>query len=635
MQLATLLTLSMIVAPAATAVQDYSQHQRLDALKSLSIEELASLDVTTAGRRLQSIADVAAAVSVITGEDLRRSAATTLVESLRLADGLHVARFDGRTWGVSARGFNISTSNKMLTMMDGRSLWTPLFSGVLWDEHDALIADVERIEVVRGPGGTLWGANAINGVINIVTRPATDTLGTYGYVAAGTEDRLMAAVRHGRAMGASGAWRAFAKVSVADGQQFANGEDARDDQQRILVGGRADWTRGDNAFVMQSDAYAGRISLFERDDTGIHGAYLRSAWTRALSEASSLQIQGVIDYSSRLMPLQFEEHRSSAQIDLQHRFVSGRHDLMSGGNVDFTRDETVGSQVLRFDPADRTLALASLFVQDEIALVEGKFWVTPGLRLLKNSFTGIESHPGIRARWKPTPWQTVWAAASRAVRLPSRFDRDLRITGANESRLLAGSDDFVAETVIAIEGGYRAQLTPRLSFDASIFSNAYDDLRSLAPGGAVAAVVIRNDLTGRSKGVELGVTAQAASWLRAHASYTRLSTSTTVDAGAMDLGGGTSEFNDPDHQATLRVYTNLPRGFELDGFLRYVSELPHPHVPAYGELDARFGWVWAGGHELALVGRNLLHDQHPEFSGPGPRRYEFQRSVLLRSTWRF
>jgi iron complex outermembrane receptor protein len=221
------------------------------------------------------------------------------------------------------------------------------------------------------------------------------------------------------------------------------------------------------------------------------------------------------------------------------------------------------------------------------------------------------------------------------VRLPSRFDRDLRITGTSGNLLLAGSDDFVAEAVIAVEGGYRAQLTPKVSFDASIFSNDYDELRSLAPGGAVAGAVIRNELTGRSKGFELGVTAQAAPWLRAHASYTRLSTSTAVDAGAIDLGAGISEFNDPDHQATFRLYTDLPRGFELDGFLRYVSELPHPRVPAYGELDARLGWVSSGGHEFALVGRNLLHDQHPEFSAPGPRRYEFQRSVLLRSTWRF
>ena len=625
----------MTVATSGGAVQEFTQHQRLDALKSLSIEELASLDVTTAGRRLQSIADVAAAVSVVTSEDIRRNGATSLVESLRMADGLQVARFDGRTWAVSARGFNISTSNKMLTMMDGRSLWTPLFSGVLWDEHDALMGDVERIEVVRGPGGTLWGANAMNGVINIVTRPAIETLGTYGYVSAGTEDRLVAAVRHGRAFGTSGAWRAYTKVSLADGQRFANDEDAQDDQQRVLVGGRADWTRGNNAFVVQSDAYAGRIGLIDRDDTEIHGAYLRGAWTRAFSGDSSLQVQGVVDYSSRMMPQQFEEHRKSAQLDLQHRFVAGRHDFMSGGNVDFTRDDTTPIAGLFFDPADRTLALASVFVQDEIALVEGKLWVTPGLRLLKNSFTGIESHPGIRARWKPTGGQTLWAAASRAVRLPSRFDRDLRITDASGSLIITGTGDFAAETVIAVEAGYRAQVTPRLSFDVSVFSNDYDRLRSIALGGAGAPVLIRNDLNGRSKGLEFGATLQPAPWLRAHGSYTRLATSTMSDPGTVDLAGGTSEFNDPDHQAALRIYADLPRGFEFDTFSRYVSGLPHPRVPAYGELDARFGWVSARSHEFAIVGRNLLHDQHPEFGGPGFRRYEFERTVLLRSTWRF
>ncbi|MBA3948858.1 MAG: TonB-dependent receptor [Acidobacteria bacterium] len=613
----------------------YAQRQRVDALKSLSLEELASLDVTTAGRRLQSIADVAAAVSVITAEDLRRSATTSLPEALRLADGLQVARSDGRTWAVTARGFNLRTSNKMLTMMDGRSLWTPLFSGVFWDEHDYLIGDIERIEVVRGPGGTLWGANAINGVVNIVTRPATETLGTYGIVTTGTEDRLVAGVRHGRSFGDSGAWRAFAKVSFLDGNVFANGQDGDDSQRRVLVGYRVDWTRGDNAFVLQSDAYAGRIGLFDRDDTKIHGAYARGAWTRAFSATSSLQVQAVADYTSRMVPLQFEEQREKLQLDAHQRITRGRHELMVGGNVDVTRDETTPSPVLRFEPADRTLTLFSVFVQDEIALARDRLWVTPGLRLLKNSYTGVESHPGLRARWKPTAAQTVWGAASRAVRLPSRLDRDLQFTDGNAFVVVAGSDEFTAETVVALEAGYRTQITPRLSIDVAAFRNRYDHLRSQAPGGARALAVLSNDLNGRSKGIEVGLTAQAAPWLRAHASYTRLATSTTIDAGRIDLGGGVAELNDPDHQAALRLYGNLPRRFELDGFLRYVSALPHPVVPAYAELDARFGWVSPGGHEFAIIGRNLLHDAHPEFGPPTPLRYEFERAVILRSTWRF
>lgn len=636
MRFTVILLLSSCFAQAvfAAPVQDfYAQSQRVDALKSLSLEELASLDVTTAGRRLQSIADVAAAVSVITAEDIRRSAVTRLPEVLRLADGLQVARVDGRTYAISARGFNISTSNKMLTMMDGRSLWTPLFSGVFWDEHDALMADIERVEVVRGPGGTLWGANAINGVVNIVTRPATDTIGTYASLTAGTEEHAVASVRHGRALGSNGAWRAYAKFSLLDANRFADGDDAQDPQRRALVGGRADWSRGRDRFVVQSDAYAGRIGLIDRDDTEIHGGYLRAAWTRTLSTSSSLQLQAVGDYSSRMVPMQFSERRAGSQFDLQYQFRAGRHDLMTGGSVETTRDETTGLSTLFFEPADRTLALFSVFVQDEIELSEGRFWLTPGIRLLKNTYTGIESQPGVRARWKPTQGQTVWGAVSSAVRLPSRLDTDFRFTAGSPNVVLAGSADFAAESVVAFEAGYRVQPHARLSFDISAFTNRYDDLRSQSL--EAGTIVLRNDLNGRSTGLEVALAAQAASWLRARGSYTRLATSTTIDDGEVDLGGGTAEFNDPAHQVSLRLYGNLPRGFEIDGFLRYVSELPHPVVPAYTELDARFGWVSSQGHELAIVGRNLLHDAHPEFGNPGPRRYEFERAVHLRTTWRF
>ncbi len=625
----------MLQSPVQLAAQPSQPGQRVNALKSLSLEELASLDVTTAGRRLERASDVAAAVSVVSAEDMRRSGVTSLPELLRLADGLQVARLDGRTWGVSARGFNLSTSNKMLVMMDGRSLWTPLFSGVLWDEHDMLFADVDRIEVVRGPGGTLWGANAINGIVNIVSAPATDTIGTYASVSAGSEDRLVASLRHGRAMGTAGAWRAFAKVSLLDGQRFANGDDAQDDQRRVLVGGRMDWKSGRDNFELQSDGYFGKLGLFDRDDIDLHGAYVRGAWTRAMTDTSEISVQAVGDYSSRFVPLQFEEKRASAEIDANYRLRRGRHDILMGGDVEITRDRTEPSAVLSFTPDDRTLSLYSLYVQDELQLVSGRVWITPGIRFLKNSYTGIETLPALRVRFRPAASQTLWAAASRAVRLPSRIDRDLRFRGDSPFTLVAGSDDFDSERVISIEGGYRVQASRRVSFDASVFSSDYNSLRSQAPGGAVALAVLSNDLNGKAKGLELSLKVQALSWMRVHGSYTRLSTSTSVDAGRVDLGGGMTEFNDPQHQYGARVYTDLPRGFEADAFYRHVSTLPHPAVPSYSELDARFGWMSSAGHELAIIGRNLLHERHPEFGPAGIRRYEFERAVGLRSTWRF
>jgi iron complex outermembrane receptor protein len=456
-------------------------------------------------------------------------------------------------------------------------------------------------------------------------------------VTAGTEERLVAAVRHGRAIGANGAWRAYAKVSLFDENRFADGSGSDDEQRRLLVGGRADWKSGANAFVLQSDAYTARMGLFDRTDTPIHGAYVRGAWTRTISPRADLQVQATFDYASRHVPQQFEELRLSGAIDVQHRFVLGRHDLMTGGNIEVTSDDTTPSAVLFFVPEDRTLSLYSAFVQDEIAIAPGRFWVTPGVRLLKNSFTGVEAHPALRARWKPAAGHTVWAAASRTVRLPSRFDRDIRLSVVPGQVLIAGSDAFEAETVIALEAGVRTSLTPRLSLDVAAFTNRYDDLRSVRPGrpGENALAIVSNDLDGRGKGVEVALQAQVAPGLRLYAGYTRLATSATVDAGAIDLGEGVLEFNDPDHQFDARMYTDLPGGFELDGFLRYVSALPHPEVPAYAELDARVGWVSKAGHEFAVIGRNLLQARHPEFGQAGPRRYEFERAVLLRSTWRF
>jgi iron complex outermembrane recepter protein len=627
--------ISALVALALALPAPGEQPQRIDALKSLSIEELVAVEVTTVGRRVERIADVPAAISVVTAEDIRRYASVSLPDALRLADGLHVARVDGRTWAISARGFNISTSNKMLVMMDGRSLWTPLFSGVLWDEHETILADVERIEVVRGPGGTLWGANAINGVINIVSRPAADTLGTYASLTAGTEERLVASVRHGARAGQNGAWRAYAKFSLFDANRLASGEDAGDDQRKGLIGARADWQAGANAFVLQADAYKAALGSFDRDDTGIHGGYVRGRWTRAFSATSDLQVQATGQYSYRHVPVLFEERRRATEIDLQHRFVKGRHTVVSGAGAQITHDRTAPSPVLYFEPADRTLGLFSVFVQDEIALVSNRLWIVPGVKLLRNSYTDVETHPALRLRAVPGRGQSVWAAASHAVRLPSRFDRELRLTGGTGQVLVAGSDDFVSEAVTALEAGYRAQLSRRTSFDATIFTQRYDSLRSQRPGGPVGVSTLANDLNGRSSGLALRANARVTRWLRAQASYVRLATSTTIDEGRIDLGNGIAEFNDPDHQTALRLYANLPRGFELDTFVRYVSMLPHPRVPAYGELDARFGWVSPGGHEIAVVGRNLLHAQHPEFGAPGPRRHEFQRSIRLRTTWRF
>jgi iron complex outermembrane recepter protein len=610
------------------------------ALKRLALEDLMDVDVTSVSRRSEPVSEAAAAVDVITGDEIRRSGITSIAEVLRLATGLSVARVDGTTWALSARGFTGTAANKLLVLMDGRSVYTPLFSGVFWDIQDTLLADVERIEVIRGPGATLWGANAVNGVINIITRPASRTQGGRIEVATGNEERGLASIRYGDQLGRSAHYRAYTKLNYQDAQRSESGASAGDPLRRIQLGGRIDWRVSSKTQVaVIGDANAGGMGRVDRPTTDVRDGNILARVRHELSPGAELQVQAYYDRTFRSIPGLFEEDRGTWDLDVQYRArARGRHMLLAGGGYRLSRDRTgvppppdgsrpTGSIV--FVPASRQSPLLAAFVQDDVTLVPRTLTLTVGARAEHNDFSGFEFQPTIRARWIPRPRTVVWSAVSRAVRTPTRLDVDVRSL-LPDGRVVAvgGGNSFEAESVVAYEFGYRVQPIASVSVDVAAYHNEYDRLRSQEPG---PPITLANGLRGRTNGLETQVTLWPTSWMRWQGSWTLFDKHLERRPGSADPTAGAAEGDDPRHQLGIRAAVNLPHRTELEAFLRRVGELPSPTVPAYTELDLRTSWALTDDLELALVGRNLLHASHPEFGAPGPRRVDLERSLYIRA----
>ena len=625
------------ISPALAQTRPAPESSIAQDLKRLSIEDLSQLNVTSVSKRVERLSQTAAAISVIRQDDIRRTGVTTLAEAMRLADAVDVARSDGRTWNITARGFNIVTANKLLVLMDGRTLYSPLFSGTFWDVQDTVMADVDRIEVIRGPGGTIWGANAVNGVINVLTRDSSETRGTSLLIASGSENELITTGRYGARMGNAGNYRVYGKFRKQGANLFADGTSADDAMHLGQMGVRMD-AEPERAmrWSIQGNAYAGSEGMFDRDDTDVHGGFVQAQVARRTSTTSELRVRADYDYTYRRVPLQFEEGRHTADVEIQQQTAVGRrHRVVLGGQFGASTARAIGSGGFFFDPERRTTTVASGFLQDEIEAGTGLF-LTLGSKFEANNYTGLEIQPTARIRWSPDDRQTLWGAVSRAVRLPTRFDTDLRVLSPGGALVLSGNEDFESESVIAYEGGYRIQPHARLALDAAVFANRYDNLRSQEfPSSLGPVILLGNTVNAVTTGVETAFTAQILDAWRMHGSYSYLHKDVTLDDGSRDRTGGTSEGNDPPFLFTLRSYVDLPYGLELDAFFRHVDERPEPVVPAYSSLDLRLGWL-AGDHlDVSLVGQNLLEPRHAEFGAPGPRRYEFSRGFYVRTIWRF
>jgi iron complex outermembrane receptor protein len=627
-----LFALVIIALLASGAFAQAPRSGQLDELKQLSIEELADTDVTTASRRIERLADVAAAVTVISSEDLRRMGVQTLAQALRLAGHLHVSQISGPQYAISARGFEISTANKMLVLIDGRTLYSPVFAGVFWETQDMSLLDIDRIEVIRGPGGSIWGANAINGVINVISKRATETKGTLVNVAVGSSVLGPYTVRHGGRIGNAGAYRVYAKTRFEDSHQLLSGADAFDDFDFGQAGFRIDSDSSHrNQLTLQGDMYTGTTGLSSTAETNLAGGNLLGRWTAANANHAT-SIQAYFDRTYRRVPNQYRGTLITIDIDAQHHWTYARNNIVFGaGYRHYDGDDLGDGPGFFFEPRQRQSHRLNVFAQDEITIARGLF-LTVGSKFERNEFTGFEIQPTVRGRWSGTH-QSVWGAVSRAVRVPTRFDTDLRFRIPNtQTLLLTGSEDFKSEAVVAYEAGYRRQFRERLSIDLAAYVNRYDDLRSqeFTP----PPITLANRMNALARGLETTASLQVMPRWQLHASHAYHWKELTFDPGSTDPTKGVAEANDPRNIFQLRSYVNATDRIEIDAFYRYVGELPQPQVDAYQELDARFGYRIRPGWDVSLIGNSLLHDRHLEFrAGTAPETYE--RSVALRSVWRF
>ncbi len=605
-------------------------------LKKLSLDQLLDVEVTSVSRRPEKLGQAASAIQVISGEDIYRSGATSIPEALRLAPNLQVARVNSSQWAISARGFNNVLANKLLVMIDGRTVYTPLYAGVFWDAQRTLLRDIEQIEVVSGPGGTLWGANAVNGVINITTKNARDTQGLYVAGAAGNELRSRGELRYGGQLTENSYYRAYAEAIGMDDTLLFNGADARDAWRMRQGGFRLDWVEAQDSATVQSDFYKSNPNPDGAVPTSVTGGNVLGRWRRAMGEEAGLQLQFYADRTRRNFGNGFMENLSTYDFDGQHRFRFGRsQEVVWGVGVRFM-DHTVDNLPLfAFLPAEATLHLYSAFLQDEIRMADERLRLTLGTKIERNDYTGVEFQPNARLAWMPEEQQTIWAAISRAVRTPSRIDRDFYLSATPTLRVIAG-DGFVSEQLLAYELGWRSQPLNELSLSVATFFNDYDDLRSAVPGPPPfnLPITFQNGVRGESYGVELAAMYGVSEDWRLHAGYTFLKKHLAVKPGNVDLNGASAESNDAEQQVVLQSLLTLPYRLQVDAVVRYVDALPRPSVASHVDVDLRIAWLVTDQVELSVVGQNLTQARHREFipSSPSPREIErsYYGSVAFR-----
>jgi iron complex outermembrane receptor protein len=594
-------------------------------LVDLSLEQLGNIQVSLVTGRPSTLQEAAASIYVITGDQIRRSAATTLPEALRLAPNLQVAQLNAGQWAISARGFNNAIGNKLLVMIDGRTVYSPLFSGVFWDEQEVALADIDRIEVISGPGATLWGANAVNGVINIVMKPAAETQGALVQGTGGGEG-TQALARYGGRFGNGGHYRVYALSEYRNNTVLGNGAQRTDASSRAQAGFRIDSVLGGARVTLQGDAYHAGDSPASNLSPRLAGGNLLGRWMQQREDGSNWQLQAYYDRSSREDQVLFYERTETLDLQFSNALSpSGSQRLIWGGGYRRAHSETDRNRLVVFDPTDRTLQWSNLFVQDELHLAPA-LRLTLGTKVETNVYTGAEWLPTLRLAYDLGERGFAWAEASRAVRAPARIDRDFHFPGS-APYAIEGGPDFVSETANVIEAGYRAQPSERTSWSLTVFHADYGRLRGGTPGQSF----IENRVSGTENGVEAWGDVDPLPGWRLSAGLLSLHKSLQPSPGTSpnspsDLG------NDPDFQWLLRSTADLGHGLDFDVTLRHVGSLPQPAVPAYTATDLRLAWQATPTLSAAVLVQNAFDPQHVEFNPPGTAS-EIPRAAYLRLTW--
>jgi iron complex outermembrane recepter protein len=614
-------------------------------LKDLSIEELSNIEITSVSKRDEKLSDAPTSVFVITSEDIRRSGATSLPEALRLAPNLQVARVSANEYAISARGFNGTAANKLLVLIDGRSVYSPLFSGVFWDVQDVMIEDIERIEVISGSGGTLWGVNAVNGVINVITRSAAQTQGGLAIAGGGNrEDR--ASLRYGGRFGNEVNFRVYAIRFDMRDTQIQSGDTKDDAAHQSQVGFRADWQHEGDSFMVKGDAYTGReeqpppgsISIsgvtLALGEISVSGANLISRWEHGWEGGGTFSAQAYYDHTERSVPPTFEDSQGIVDLQLQYSASPiGAHTAVVGAEYRYGMDRVTNSAYIALLPANLDQTWSSVFAQDEIALIDS-LRLTLGVRAEHNDYTGTEVLPTARLAWKWSPNEMLWAAASRTDRAPSRLDHDTFVPG-QAPFLLRGGPDVLAETADDYEIGYRGQISSAASFSATVYHTVYDRLRTEQVDPSFTYLFYGNGMQGTTSGLELWGSYQATPIWRLNAGFSRLRQEFNLTPYSIDVGTlQSTEGANPSRWGILRSTLDLGPRTEFDVTLRYVGALSQPVVPSYTALDLRVGWQVSSNVDLSLLGQNLLDSGHGEFTDVATRT-DFKRAVFLKLLCRF
>lgn len=630
-------------------------------LTGLSVEELMDLKVTSVGKKVQNLSDSAAAIYVITNDDIRKSGVTNIPDALRMAPGINVARIDSNKWAVNSRSANSRFADKLLVMIDGRSVYTPTFSGVYWEVQDVMLEDIDRIEVIRGPGATLWGANAVNGVINIITKHASDTLGGLVSAGGGTQEQGFAGARYGAALSESTYGRFYAKGFKRGEFEYDTGGDANDDWGMVRSGFRVDSSiSAKDSLSVHGDIYKGDIdqqmdlatpvwsvtegfSRFIKDETETSGGNVVALWEHVQSAASKFTLQAYYDRTERDEAF-VKEKRDNIDVDFQHILKAGnRNEIVWGARYRFSEDDFENTGlVTTLNPASSQDQLYSVFLQDEIMIARDLLWLTLGSKLEHNEYTGYEVQPSARLLWALRNNQKLWTSLSRAVRTPSRFEADGSVLTTVVPHpdsfnplspfynplnplpieiIAHGNKELDAEKLTAYELGYRVLFAHDFSLDAALFYHDYDKLRKFEEENIVftGTGIVQNRLaydtgTANSQGLELAAVWQATDMLKLDLAYSFLDSN--MENEWKQLG------QEPKHQVSLRGFVNLRDDLDLNIWLRYMDDVTAVYTPLLNEfytvdeyvtLDLRLAWRPVPKMELSLVGQNLLDGGHMEF----------------------